>query len=42
MDPRAILDHQLLVAAYCITWAVQLGYLAWVGLRWRAQKRKSR
>jgi hypothetical protein len=39
MDQKAILDHQFLVAAYAITWTIQLGYLAWLGLRWRAQKR---
>jgi hypothetical protein len=39
MDTRAVLDHQFLVAAYSVTWAIQLGYLAWLGLRWRAQKR---
>jgi hypothetical protein len=39
MDPRAVLDHQFTVAAYAITWAIQLGYLAWMGLKWRAQKR---
>jgi hypothetical protein len=39
MDTRAILDHQFTVAAYVITWAIQLGYLAWLGLTWRAQKR---
>jgi len=38
MDPRAILDHQFTVAAYVITWAIQLGYLAWLALKWRAQK----
>jgi hypothetical protein len=38
MDQKAILDHEFLVAAYAITWAIQLGYLAWLGLRWRAQK----
>jgi hypothetical protein len=41
MDSRAILDHQFTVAAYVITWAIQLGYLAWLGLRWRAQKREA-
>jgi len=35
----ALLDHLYLVAAYVVTWAIQLGYLAWLGLRWRAQKR---
>jgi hypothetical protein len=34
----ALLDHQYLVAAYVITWAIQLGYLAWLGLRWQKQK----
>ena len=39
MDTKAILDHQFTVAAYTITWVIQLGYLAWLGLRWQAQKR---
>jgi hypothetical protein len=39
MDTRAVLDHQFTVAAYTITWAIQLGYVAWLGLKWRAQKR---
>ncbi len=39
MSPGAILDHQFTVAAYVITWTLQLGYLAWLGLKWRAQKR---
>ncbi len=39
MDQAAILDHQFRVAAYVITWVIQLSYLAWLGLRWRAQKR---
>jgi hypothetical protein len=39
MDQRAILDHQFTVAAYVLTWAIQLGYLAWLGLKWRGQKR---
>ena len=42
MDQRAILDHQFTVAAYVVTWAIQLGYLAWLGLKWRAQKRVAR
>jgi len=41
MDQTAILNHQFTVAAYVITWAIQLGYLAWLGLRWRAQKRNA-
>ncbi len=39
MEQAAILDHQFRIAAYAVTWAIQLGYLAWVGLKWRAQKR---
>jgi hypothetical protein len=41
MDQAAILDHQFRVAAYIITWVVQLGYLTLLGLRWRAQKREA-
>jgi hypothetical protein len=39
MDRAAILNHQFLVAAYTLTWILQLGYLAWVGIRWRNEKR---
>jgi hypothetical protein len=39
MDQAAILDHQFRIAAYAVTWVIQLGYLAWLGLRWQAQKR---
>ncbi len=42
MDQRAILDHQFVFAAYVITWVVQLSYLAWLGLKWRAEKRNAR
>jgi threonine/homoserine/homoserine lactone efflux protein len=41
MDQRAILDHQFTVAAYAVTWAIQLGYLVWLGLKWRAQRRET-
>ncbi len=41
MDQRAILDHQFVVAAYVITWVIQLGYLAYLALKWRAEKRAS-
>jgi hypothetical protein len=30
----ARLDHLFRQAAYSITWAIQLGYLAWVGRKW--------
>jgi len=42
VDQRAILDHQFTVAAYIATWVIQLGYLAYVGLKWRAAKRGER
>ena len=42
MDQRAILDHQFTVAAYVATWVIQLGYLAFIGLKWRAAKRAER
>jgi hypothetical protein len=35
----ASLDHLFRQAAYTITWAIQLGYLAWLGIKWRSQKR---
>jgi len=41
MDERAILDHQFTVAAYVVTWVIQLGYLAWLGLKSKAQKREA-
>jgi hypothetical protein len=41
MDQRAILDHQFVVAAYAITWILQLGYLAWLGFKWRSEKRNA-
>jgi hypothetical protein len=40
MDQAAILDHQFLIAAYTVTWTIQLGYLAYLGMKWRAQKRE--
>lgn len=30
----AHLDHLFRQAAYTIAWAIQLGYLAWVGRKW--------
>jgi hypothetical protein len=31
--------HRHLVLAYAVTWAFQLGYLAWLGLKWKSQKK---
>jgi hypothetical protein len=42
MDQRAILNHEFTVAAYTVTWVIQLGYLAFLGLKWRAEKRNAR
>jgi len=41
MSQAAILDHQFVIAAYTVTWTLQLGYLAWLGLKWRAEKRNA-
>jgi len=42
MDQADILNHQFVTAAYTVTWVLQLGYVAYLGLKWRAEKRKSR
>ena len=34
----ALRDHLYMRAAYTITWAIQLGYLAWLFMKWQAQK----
>jgi len=41
MDERSILDHQFVTAAYMVTWVIQLGYVAYLALKWRAEKRKA-
>jgi hypothetical protein len=42
MDQRAILDHQFVVAAYAVTWVIQLGYLAFLAVKWRTERRIAR
>lgn len=37
----ARLDHIFRVAAYSITWAIQLGYVGWLGLKWQSQKQSA-
>lgn len=37
----AYLNHRFMVAAYTIVWAIQLGYLAWLGMKWRSQKQEA-
>lgn len=34
----ARLDHLFRQAAYSIAWAIQLGYLAWVGRKWSNER----
>jgi threonine/homoserine/homoserine lactone efflux protein len=41
MEQAAQIDHQFVVAAYTIAWVLQLGYLAWLGIKWRAEKRNA-
>ncbi len=31
--------HRHLILAYAVTWVLQLGYLAWLGLKWKSQKK---
>jgi hypothetical protein len=43
-DKAAVVDqlnHIFLSAAYSITWAIQLGYLVWLGFKWQAQKQNA-
>jgi uncharacterized membrane protein len=35
----AMRDHLYMQAAYTVTWAIQLGYLARLVMKWQAQKR---
>lgn len=37
----ALRHHLYLYAAYTITWAIQLSYLAWLATKWRAQQRRA-
>ena len=37
----AAIDHHFVVAAYTVTWTIQLGYLIWLGLKWRSQQREA-
>jgi hypothetical protein len=40
-DPATILNYRFTGAAYAITWAIQLGYLAWLAVKERAQNRNA-
>lgn len=37
----ATINHLYTRAAYIVTWAIQTGYLAWMGLRWQKAKQQS-
>jgi hypothetical protein len=41
MDQRAILNHEFTVAAYTVTWVIQLAYLGFLAIKWRAEKRRA-
>ena len=36
----ATLNHMYTQAAYTITWAIQLGYAAWLCVKWRSQNQQ--
>jgi hypothetical protein len=36
----ATLNHLFTRAAYTVAWAIQLGYVAWLFVRWQSQKQK--
>ena len=38
-DEAAAISHHFVVAAYAITWVVQLSYLSWLAAKWSGQKR---
>ena len=38
MDAAGRLNHDFTVAAYAITWLIQLGYLALLGRKWFSMK----
>lgn len=37
----ATLNHLYTRAAYTVTWAIQLGYAAWLWVRWQSQRQKT-
>ncbi len=37
----ATLNHLYTRAAYTVTWAIQLGYAAWLCVKWQSQEQKS-
>lgn len=39
MDPRTTLDHKFMMAAFAVTWILQLGYLLRLGVIWLHQRK---
>jgi len=37
----ATLNHLYTRAAYTVTWAIQLGYVAWLSVKWESQKQSA-
>jgi hypothetical protein len=37
----ATLNHLYTRAAYTVTWAIQLGYAAWLFVKWQSQKQET-
>jgi hypothetical protein len=35
-ENESVLGHHHLITAYCFAWGIQLAYLAYIGLKWRA------
>lgn len=40
MTPRALLDHQYTVAAFVLTWLIQLAYCGWVAFKFNHIRRR--
>ena len=38
----AAIDHSYRMAAYALVWAIQLGYVARLAVKWQAQKRAAK
>ena len=34
------MGHRFMVVAFCLTWAVQLGYVLWMAAKWQGQRGK--
>jgi hypothetical protein len=34
------MGHSYLVAAFCVTWGIQLSYVLWMVVKWQGQRGK--